>query len=130
MTGTVVPSAARQLIRVREAPPGGLVAVASRAHRTPATDAYLARYSVADMTSVGSSLKFCLVAAGEADLYPRLGPTMEWDTAAGHAVLCAAGGGVFAAGGNPLRYGKPQFRNPSFVASGPFTPLTIDTEGS
>ena len=63
------------------------------------TDAYLAHYSVAELVAVGSSLKFCLVAAGEADLYPRLGPTMEWDTAAGHAVLVAAGGRVSAPDG-------------------------------
>jgi len=67
---------------------------------------------------VGSSLKFCLVAAGEADLYPRLGPTMEWDTAAGHAVLVAAGGTVLAPGGASLAYGKPGLRNSNFIASG------------
>jgi 3'(2'), 5'-bisphosphate nucleotidase len=73
---------------------------------------------VADLVSVGSSLKFCLVADGEADLYPRLGPTMEWDTAAGHAVLLAAGGSVITLDGAPLRYGKAEFRNPSFIAGG------------
>jgi 3'(2'), 5'-bisphosphate nucleotidase len=74
---------------------------------------------------VGSSLKFCMLAAGEADLYPRLGPTMEWDTAAGHAVLVAAGGRVVGPDGQPLRYGKPQFRNPWFVASGAFAPHAL-----
>ncbi|MDH3264773.1 MAG: 3'(2'),5'-bisphosphate nucleotidase CysQ, partial [Paracoccaceae bacterium] len=73
---------------------GALRVVASKSHRDAATDAYIARYSVADFKSAGSSLKFCLVAAGEADLYPRLGRTMEWDTAAGDAVLRAAGGQV------------------------------------
>jgi 3'(2'), 5'-bisphosphate nucleotidase len=78
---------------------------------------------VADLVSVGSSLKFCLVAAGEADLYPRLGPTMEWDTAAGQAVLCASGGTVVNVDGSPFRYGKPGFRNPSFIATSSLTLL-------
>ncbi len=112
-------------IRVRPAPAAGLTAVASRSHRTPETDAYLARYTVAELASVGSSLKFCLVAEGAADLYPRLGPTMEWDTAAGHAVLAAAGGTVVAPDGAALAYGKPGFRNPWFVAAGPFKPLSL-----
>jgi len=114
-----------QAIRVRARPSAGITAVASRSHRTPETDAYLSQYTVADVVSVGSSLKFCLVATGEADLYPRLGPTMEWDTAAGHAVLLAAGGMVIAADGAPLVYGKPSFRNGSFIASGGFLPLPI-----
>ncbi len=109
-------------IQVRKVPAAGITAVASRSHRTPETDAYLAHYTIAELVAVGSSLKFCLVAAGEADLYPRLGPTMEWDTAAGQAVLLAAGGQVLAADGQPLGYGKPQFRNPWFVASGAFVP--------
>jgi 3'(2'), 5'-bisphosphate nucleotidase len=109
-------------IQVRNIPAAGITAVASRSHRTPETDAYLARYSIAELVAVGSSLKFCLVAAGEADLYPRLGPTMEWDTAAGHAVLLAAGGQVLGADAQPLGYGKPLFRNPWFVASGAFVP--------
>jgi 3'(2'), 5'-bisphosphate nucleotidase len=110
--------AERQSISVRHPPLKGLTAVASRSHRTPETDSYLARYPVSDIVSVGSSLKFCLVASGEADLYPRLGPTMEWDTAAGQAVLLAAGGSVIAMDGSPLRYGKPEFRNSSFIAGG------------
>ena len=109
--------AARTPIRVRTPPPGGLTVVASRSHRTPETDAYLEQVKVAELVSVGSSLKFCLVAAGEADLYPRLGPTMEWDTAAGHAVLAAAGGTVVNVDGSPFRYGKAGFRNPSFIAT-------------
>ena len=76
--------------------------------------------AVGARVNVGSSLKFALVAAGDADLYPRAGPTMEWDTAAGHAVLLAAGGRVFGEEGAPLRYGKPGFRNGGFVACGPF----------
>jgi 3'(2'), 5'-bisphosphate nucleotidase len=111
-----------QPIRVRAVPAAGLTAVASRSHRTAQTDAYLSGYAIAQIVAVGSSLKFCLLAAGEADLYPRLGPTMEWDTAAGHAVLSAAGGRVVGPDAQPLRYGKPQFRNSWFVASGGFLP--------
>jgi 3'(2'), 5'-bisphosphate nucleotidase len=115
--------AARKSIRVRTPPAGGLTVVASRSHRTPETDAYLAQVKVSNLVSVGSSLKFCLIAAGEADLYPRLGPTMEWDTAAGHAVLAAAGGTVVNVDGAVLRYGKPEFRNPSFIATSSLTLL-------
>jgi 3'(2'), 5'-bisphosphate nucleotidase len=114
--------APRQSIRVRPTPAQGLTVVVSRSHATPETETYLAQYSVAERVSVGSSLKFCLVAAGEADLYPRLGPTMEWDTAAGHAVLLAAGGTVLAPEGAPLAYGKPGLRNSNFIASGSLQP--------
>ena len=105
-------------IHARHAPAGGVTAVASRSHRTPETDAFLANYNVVEFRSIGSSLKFCLVATGEADLYPRIGPTMEWDTAAGHAVLHAAGGRVTGLAGEPFRYGKPGFRNGNFLAQG------------
>jgi 3'(2'), 5'-bisphosphate nucleotidase len=91
--------------------------VASKSHRDKATDDYIAQYAVESMVSAGSSLKFCLVAVGEADFYPRLGPTMEWDTAAGHAVLNAAGGQVVDRDTHkPLKYGKAGFRNPHFLA--------------
>jgi 3'(2'), 5'-bisphosphate nucleotidase len=110
--------ATRTPIRTRQPGTAGLTVVASRSHRSPETDAWLAQVQVAELVSVGSSLKFCLVAAGEADLYPRLGPTMEWDTAAGHAVLTAAGGEVVNLDGSPFRYGKPDFRNPFFIATG------------
>jgi 3'(2'), 5'-bisphosphate nucleotidase len=97
-----------------------LMVVASKSHRDAATDDYIARYAVRDMTSAGSSLKFCLVAAGEADLYPRLGRTMEWDTAAGDAILRAAGGEVVGFDDHrPLAYGKPGFENPFFIAHAP-----------
>ena len=109
--------ASRTDIRVRTPPSVGLTVVASRSHLNAETDQYLRRLKTANLVSVGSSLKFCLVAAGEADIYPRLGPTMEWDTAAGHAVLAAAGGTVVNVDGSPFRYGKPEFRNPSFIAT-------------
>ena len=99
---------------------GALMVVASKSHRDAATDDYIARYRVRDMTSAGSSLKFCLVATGEADLYPRLGRTMEWDTAAGDAVLRGAGGRVVRMDdGTPLPYGKPGYENPFFIAHAP-----------
>ena len=100
--------------------PAALVVVASKSHRDQATDDYIARYRVADFRSAGSSLKFCLVAAGEADLYPRLGRTMEWDTAAGQAVLLGAGGRVVRFDDHaPLVYGKRGFENPFFIARAP-----------
>ena len=107
-------------IQVRTAPKKGLVAVASRSHRDKKTDEYLAAYQVREFVTAGSSLKFCLVAAGEADLYPRHGTTMEWDTAAGHAVLAAAGGSLTKLDGSPFLYGKAsvKFENPHFVARG------------
>ncbi|MBC7132524.1 MAG: 3'(2'),5'-bisphosphate nucleotidase CysQ [Roseovarius sp.] len=107
-------------IEVAEPDNGALMVVASKSHRDQATDDYIARYAVRDMTSAGSSLKFCLVATGEADLYPRLGRTMEWDTAAGHAVLLGAGGRVLRFDDlTPLTYGKPGFENPFFIACAP-----------
>jgi 3'(2'), 5'-bisphosphate nucleotidase len=105
-------------IAARAAPNGGLVAVGSRSHGDAKTEEYLKQFDVREFKSAGSSLKFCLVAAGEADLYPRAGRTMEWDTAAGHAVLAAAGGSVTRWDGTPLLYGKPGFENPAFVARG------------
>jgi len=97
-----------------------LMVVASKSHRDAATDDYIAKYAVRDMTSAGSSLKFCLVATGEADLYPRLGRTMEWDTAAGDAVLRGAGGEVVRFDDHTaLSYGKPGFENPFFIAFAP-----------
>ncbi|SOC15116.1 3'(2'),5'-bisphosphate nucleotidase CysQ [Rhodobacter maris] len=97
-----------------------LMVVASKSHRDQATDDYIARYAVKDMTSAGSSLKFCLVATGEADLYPRLGRTMEWDTAAGDAVLRGAGGEMVRfEDHSPFTYGKEGFANPFFIAFAP-----------
>ena len=109
----------RRSIECRSVPVAGLTVVASRSHGdATALDAFLAGRSVAALTNAGSSLKLCLIAAGEADLYPRLGRTMEWDIAAGHAVLLAAGGAVHDLQGRALCYGKPGFDNPHFVASG------------
>ncbi len=110
----------RRDLRVSTPDNAALLVIASKSHRDQATDDYIARYRVADFKSAGSSLKFCLLAAGEADFYPRLGRTMEWDTAAGHAVLRAAGGHVLRFDNHrPLVYGKPGFENPFFLALAP-----------
>ena len=107
-------------ITVSDPDNSALMVVASKSHRDQATDDYIGKYAVRDMTSAGSSLKFCLVATGEADLYPRLGRTMEWDTAAGHAVLAGAGGSVVRFDDlTPLTYGKEGFANPFFIAHAP-----------
>jgi len=108
------------LISVSKPNNSALRIVASKSHGDQATDDYLERYSYSDTKSAGSSLKFCLVATGEADLYPRLGRTMEWDTAAGQAVLQGAGGQVVAFETHaPLSYGKTGFENPFFIAFAP-----------
>ncbi len=103
----------------RPLPAEGATVLASRSHRDAATDAYLANLHVREIISAGSSLKFCNLAEGKADIYPRFGRTMEWDTAAGHAVLLAAGGKVTNTDGSPLLYGKRErgFDNPAFIAS-------------
>ncbi len=109
----------RRPIKCRRPPLEGFTVVASRSHGDAAAlDAFLAGRKVAELKSAGSSLKLCLIAAGEADLYPRLGRTMEWDIAAGHAVLAAAGGSVTQLAGGRFSYGKPGFDNPHFVAQG------------
>ena len=95
-----------------------LVAIASRSHYSAETDAWLGRFEIAEVVSAGSSLKFCRIAEGVADLYPRLGRTMEWDIAAGHAIVNAAGGSVESLDGGALVYGKPRFENPHVVARG------------
>jgi len=105
-------------IACRAPAPDGLVAVSSRSHPDAKTDELLKALPIKGHTNAGSSLKFCLVAAGEADIYPRAGETMEWDTAAGHAVLRAAGGTVTNWDGTPFLYGKPGFRNGPFIARG------------
>lgn len=100
-------------------------AVASKSHAMPGLEEWLADAGAGSRVSVGSSLKFALVASGEADVYPRTGPTMEWDTAAGDAVLRAAGGRTLDPDGAPFRYGKPGFRNTGFVATGGYEPKPI-----
>jgi 3'(2'), 5'-bisphosphate nucleotidase len=105
-------------IHARKPAGDGLVVIASRSHRDKKTEEFLAAYPVKEIVAAGSSLKFCVLAAGEADLYPRHGPTMEWDTAAGQAILMGAGGRVTNMDGTPFTYGKPDFRNPHFIAWG------------
>lgn len=121
--GGTVP-AHRTPLKIRPAPEAGLTAVASKSHRSPETDEWLAKFNVAETAGAGSSLKFCLIAAGEADLYPRMGRTMEWDTAAGHAVVEAAGGRVLTEEGAPLLYGKRErgYDNPHFIVYGDVSP--------
>lgn len=128
-TGSFDPDRPGQTTPIGVAPPtpGGLFVVASKSHRDPQTDAYISRYDVAVSKNAGSSLKFCLVATGEAHLYPRLGPTMEWDTAAGHALVTGAGGRVVRFDDHAeLRYGKDGFRNPAFIAHAPWVELRGD----
>ncbi|MEM7740096.1 MAG: inositol monophosphatase family protein, partial [Pseudomonadota bacterium] len=111
-------------ITVRNVPDSGAIAMTSRSHGSPETAALLRDLGVVDVLAAGSSLKFCAIAEGRADLYPRLGRTMEWDTGAAHAVLKAAGGEVYTfedkRRGDPLRYGKKErgFDNPHFLAVG------------
>lgn len=107
-------------VHVREPDNRALKVIASKSHRDKATDDYIAGFEVAEFMAAGSSLKFCLLAAGEADFYPRLGRTMEWDTAAAHAVLLAAGGIVLRHDNRTeLTYGKPGWENPFFLAMAP-----------
>lgn len=109
----------RRPVQVRTPPAEGLSVLVSRSHSQPAAlQDFLAQHRVGTLKPLGSSLKLGLIAAGEADLYPRLGPTMEWDTAAGQAVLEAAGGRVETRAGEALRYGKPGLLNPPFIACG------------
>jgi len=105
-------------INVRNAKTDNLTALASKSHLDEKTGAFLDNLNVKDKISAGSSLKFCVVAMGKADIYPRFGPTMEWDIAAGHAILNAAGGSVTNPDGTPFKYNKPDFRNGPFIAMG------------
>jgi len=110
----------RRAIHTRAAPRSGLVAVASRSHLDAETEGFLTRLPIAERVSCGSAVKFCQVAEGAADVYPRLSTTCEWDVAAGHALLVAAGGAVTMPDGGPLGYGRrdANFRVPAFVAWG------------
>jgi len=112
--GTIEPKS----ICIRQPDPEkGLTVVMSRSHPSPELDEYLQTIKIAEAISVGSSLKFCVVAEGKADLYPRLGPTMEWDTGAGQAIVCAAGGKVVKLDGYPLEYNKENLLNPDFIVN-------------
>lgn len=119
-TDNTLPASALQPIATRAVPAAGLTALVSRSHLDRETEAWLRRGDIAALARTGSSLKFCLIARGEADVYPRLAPTMEWDTAAGHAILNAAGGCVLTLDGSSLRYGKQDsgFKNGAFIAWG------------
>lgn len=114
------PAAARRSILARKPEGTGLVALCSRSHGDADTEDFLGQHRIAGRKNAGSSLKFCLIAEGEADVYPRFGPTMEWDIAAGDAVLRAAGGRVLQADGTPVVYGRRDrsFRNGAFIAWG------------
>ena len=105
-------------LRTRTIPTNGPTVVSSRSHSNSETEQWLSKARVAQREVAGSSVKFCRIAEGRADLYPRLGTTMEWDIAAGHSILAAAGGSVETIEGAPLRYGKPDFKNPHFIARG------------
>jgi 3'(2'), 5'-bisphosphate nucleotidase len=108
----------RTAIRTRKQPAEGPTVVTSRSHLDAATIAYIDRLAPPERTACGSALKFCLIAEGAADLYPRLAPTSDWDVAAGHALVLAAGGGVTAPDGRPLRYGQRDLLIPAFIAFG------------
>ena len=125
VAGEGVPSESkRSSLSIRKAPDIGLTAIASKSHRSEETNQFLETLNVADIISAGSSLKFCLIAAGEADIYPRHGRTMEWDTAAGQAVAEAAGARVTATDLTPLLYGKRErgYDNPHFIVWGDVAP--------
>lgn len=106
-------------IQARRPPPAGMIAVQSRSHGDrSAVEALCAEHGVSEIRIQGSAIKLGALAEGQADFYPRFGPTMEWDTCAGHAILEAAGGQLQTMSGGPLLYGKPGFRNPDFIARG------------
>lgn len=109
-------------ISCRSRPEDGIVVAASRSHQSRSDlDAFLKRFTVTDFIAAGSALKFCRVAEGAVDLYPRFKPTMEWDTAAGHALVLSAGGHMMGLDGGPFVYGKPDFLNPGFFVHGNWT---------
>jgi 3'(2'), 5'-bisphosphate nucleotidase len=122
------PDGTRRPIATRRCPEAGCVVAHSRSHANDARlEAYLADKPLSQRIIAGSALKFCLIAEGRADLYPRFGPTMEWDTAAGQAIVEAAGGTVTTLDGQSMRYGKPGFLNPGFIALGQSTRSTQAT---
>lgn len=111
-------TSAPEVITCRDVPSKDLIGVASRSHMDDATRQFLANFDICELVAAGSSIKFCRIAEGAADIYPRFGRTMEWDTAAAHAVLLAAGGSVETTDGAPLTYGKAGCANPAFLAWG------------
>jgi 3'(2'), 5'-bisphosphate nucleotidase len=113
-----------QAIKTRPRPEGELIVVVSRSHLEARTQAYLDRFAQTRRVGCGSSVKFCRLAEGAADLYPRLAPTHDWDIAAGHAILVAAGGSVIDPDGGVLHYGSPTLIIPAFIAWGGRTPTT------
>lgn len=131
-SGAVLSELAQKRLQVRSLNPLALTALVSRSHLDPDTEAFLATLNIGERASAGSSVKFLEIARGNADVYPRLAPTMEWDTAAGQAVLEASGGEVLDTGGEPLRYGKTNLalRNPSFIAWGNRQVSTQKEKGS
>lgn len=114
----IIGHGAAEKIQVREKPKDGLTVVRSKSHPSTRAEAFLKTLHIKETLPSSSAIKFCQVAEGAADIYPRFGRTMEWDTAAGHAILNAAGGRVTMADGAPLIYGKPHFENPHFIAYG------------
>ena len=107
-----------EIISSKKMNPNQLIVVASRSHRDEDTDSFLSTLNIADLTSAGSSLKFCVIASGKADVYPRFGPTMEWDTAAAHAVVKYAGGEILKMGSNfEISYNKENLLNPEFLVN-------------
>lgn len=109
---------AAKKILVRAPASDGLVVVKSKSHPSKKTQAYLETLAIKELKPGSSSIKLCMVAEGSADIYPRFGRTMEWDTAAGHCILNEAGGRIETENGEPLLYGKPNFENPGFIAFG------------
>ncbi len=112
-------------ISIREVPNSGPVALASRSHLDSETETFLSKEKIIETKNIGSSLKFALLACGDADIYPRFGPTMEWDTAAGEAILKAAGGNVFFLDGKKHFYGKASWKNDAFLACGGYFPNSV-----
>ncbi|MDE3016157.1 MAG: 3'(2'),5'-bisphosphate nucleotidase CysQ [Pseudomonadota bacterium] len=113
-----VKGGAAERIHTRKPPADGLVVVRSRSHPSAKTSVYLETLNIKEQLGKSSAIKFCMVAEGSADIYPRFGRTMEWDTAAGQAIVEAAGGRVETEGGQPFTYGKPGFENPAFIVYG------------
>ncbi len=120
-------TSAPEPIRTRPRTEADILVMVSRSHLDPRTETYLRHWPGARREACGSAVKFCRVAEGAADLYPRLGPTHDWDVAAGHAIIAAAGGSVIAPGGTPLVYGSPGLKIPAFLAWGDPTDILCET---